>query len=319
MLIGARGTGKTSIIELVRYALAARSHTNLSQARSLEHARAVLNGGEVTVEMGDWLTDVTITRSADDDAPRSNGEFMPPIVLSQMEIETLGLSTSGRLALIDQFVSGRAALRDEEAKVVSAIRSIYKEIAAIESEINNLSDGKPAVDTLLTQLAELKKQQAVFHGQSKAAAEKQAVLSKHSAQIAEASVKLELTERFEADVSGWTDALSRLCDDDYGPDAWEEHDGPDPIIGLRDTYKKLVRDVSRIASEFDSLKAASAARSNDLKSKTGLLEKEARAIRNELDKIAEGQARLRDRHPVFKLRLLKSKLATKSPLIGSNA
>jgi hypothetical protein len=38
VLIGARGTGKTSVIELIRFALGARNHTSGAGQRSAEHA-----------------------------------------------------------------------------------------------------------------------------------------------------------------------------------------------------------------------------------------------------------------------------------------
>lgn len=118
VLIGARGTGKTSVIELLRFGLAAKNHTVESEARSLGHARAVLGGGEITVTLTDLVEEISVTRSADEDAPRSTTEFVAPIVLSQTEIESLGLSEAGRLSLLDGFVANRAKLRRDEASAV---------------------------------------------------------------------------------------------------------------------------------------------------------------------------------------------------------
>lgn len=45
VIIGARGTGKTSLIELIRYCLDVESYTNETGKKSREHALSVLGGG----------------------------------------------------------------------------------------------------------------------------------------------------------------------------------------------------------------------------------------------------------------------------------
>jgi recombinational DNA repair ATPase RecF len=42
VIIGPRGAGKTSVIELVRYALGVRGYTDEADRTALEHARSVL-------------------------------------------------------------------------------------------------------------------------------------------------------------------------------------------------------------------------------------------------------------------------------------
>src|SRR5690606_1219857 len=91
VLIGARGTGKTSVIELIRYALGSKNYTEESKKKSLEHARAVLGDGEICVTMSDLIDEITVKRSVTDNQPFSSGEYIAPIVLSQTEIENIGL------------------------------------------------------------------------------------------------------------------------------------------------------------------------------------------------------------------------------------
>jgi recombinational DNA repair ATPase RecF len=47
VLIGGRGTGKSSVIELIRFCLAATSYTESGQQASIEHALGVLGDGSV--------------------------------------------------------------------------------------------------------------------------------------------------------------------------------------------------------------------------------------------------------------------------------
>ena len=91
VLIGARGTGKTSLIELVRFCLDVPGYTPESTRRSRDHALSVLGSGQITLTLVDGASRVTISPAANDAAPRSSGPYLPPIILSQTEIETVGL------------------------------------------------------------------------------------------------------------------------------------------------------------------------------------------------------------------------------------
>ena len=53
VLIGARGTGKTSLIELIRFALGAPAFTEDAARRGKQQALSVLQGGQVTVVLRD--------------------------------------------------------------------------------------------------------------------------------------------------------------------------------------------------------------------------------------------------------------------------
>lgn len=294
VLIGARGTGKTSVIELVRFALGAKNHTTESQARSLDHARAVLNGGEVSVLLGDDTEniDVTVTRSVNDEKPRANGDYVAPIVLSQTEIETLGLSEAGRLTLIDGFISGRSALRANEAETVSAIRSTYKEIASLEAEIATLVDGKPKLNVLTEQLGQLKKQQAQVEGQSKVVAEKQGILTRVNAQLSDLSVREEILTRFTESASEWGESLGGLATQDYGVEPWHGDPAQDPLEGIRGKYKNAVREIEAVSGEFESLSEVALQRQQELAAKRTEVEKQARILRTDLDKLVEGSGAL---------------------------
>src|SRR6266849_5667636 len=83
VIIGARGTGKTSLIELIRFCLDVRGYTTDTDKRSRDHALSVLGSGQVTVTLSDGNARITVTRTANDSAPRASGPFSPPIIMSQ--------------------------------------------------------------------------------------------------------------------------------------------------------------------------------------------------------------------------------------------
>lgn len=294
VLIGARGTGKTSVIELIRFALAAKNHTTESRARSLDHAHAVLQSGEVSVHLGveGESSNVLVARSVNDDQPRTNGHFIAPIVLSQTEIETLGLSEAGRLTLIDGFIAGRSALRADAAATANAIRSIYKEISSLEVEIAGLVDSMSKLTALVEQLNQLKEQQVQFEKQSKVVAEKQGVLTKLNVQLSNSSIREEVLRRFLESSQEWSESLSNLAAQDYGLEPWDGDPAEDPLEGLRQKYRDSARAVDVAAGQFSSLSETALNRIQNLAAKRTEVEKEARMLRTELDKLVEGSGAL---------------------------
>lgn len=294
VLIGARGTGKTSVIELIRFALAAKNHTTESRERSLNHAHAVLESGEVSVHLGvdSENGDVLVARSVNDDKPRSNGEYVTPIVLSQTEIETLGLSEAGRLTLLDGFIPGRSALRADAAATANAIRSTYKEISSLEAEIAGLAGGMTKLNELMEGLRQLKEQQAQFEGQSKVVAEKQGILTGLNAQLSDSSVRDEVLTRFFESAREWDESLSNLTAQDYGLEPWDGDPAQDPLDGLRDKYRDCVRALDAAASQFSSLSEIALTRKQELAVKRTEVEKQSRMLRTELDKLVEGSGAL---------------------------
>lgn len=288
VIIGARGTGKTSIIELLRFALAARNHTSESEKRSASHAEAILDGGEVTVTLGDIIDSVVVNRGAGDDAPRATEKFSPPLVLSQTEIETLGLSESGRLRLLDSFVSGRGTLRSDEAAAVSSVRSVLKEISSLENEIFGSTSALDEVSNVKSQIAELTRQEAGFKATSGDLASKQAELAALSAKVTMLTVEQEMLDRFASGLDGWVSALSELVDNDYGLEGWDGPDENDPLREFRNQYRSLVASAKRLAIEFDQLGGEVAGRKEPIQKARLGHETSARSLRAEVSQVAEG-------------------------------
>src|ERR1700722_7354768 len=90
VIIGERGTGKTSLIELVRFCLDVPGHTPESGKRSREHALSVLGSGQITITLRQGKEVFTAARAGGDASPRTSKAFPAPIIFSQTEIETVG-------------------------------------------------------------------------------------------------------------------------------------------------------------------------------------------------------------------------------------
>ena len=78
VIIGGRGTGKTSIIELIKFCLNTRNYTDASAQRSLEHAVAILQDGQVTVTISTGKNVFTVSRTTG--PPVAQSKYPLPII-----------------------------------------------------------------------------------------------------------------------------------------------------------------------------------------------------------------------------------------------
>lgn len=140
VVIGARGTGKTSLIELIRFCLDVKGSAQENNKKSHEHALSILGAGQVTLTLSIDGKKIIVSRTASDRFPRYNGEFDIPLIFSQTEIETIGLEATGRLRLIDSFLPSNIVNEIEEKKVLATIGSLTVEISSLRKNIQELKD-----------------------------------------------------------------------------------------------------------------------------------------------------------------------------------
>ena len=135
-IIGARGTGKTSVLELVRYALnqlPKRELSNSARKRIESLVEGNLQGGrvELGIETRDGLR-YTITRAVGEDpivcdaagnptALSLDGHaFFHADIFSQNEVEDIADNTRFQLALIDSFSRQEIEDHDQEIRVATS-------------------------------------------------------------------------------------------------------------------------------------------------------------------------------------------------------
>ncbi len=178
VIIGGRGTGKTSIIELIRYCLDIKNYTELSQLRSREHALAILGDGRVTLLLNERGSPTVISRTSRD-AEKSVRLRSRPSIFSQTDIETIGLSSQGRVKMIDDFIDQE--YRDEdESQLLAQVRSLTHELREIVQE-------RESLDTQLGQLAELKERLTVVEKEQTTASQSSKVLAGKNSELKQLS------------------------------------------------------------------------------------------------------------------------------------
>jgi ABC-type Mn2+/Zn2+ transport system ATPase subunit len=177
-IIGARGTGKSTLVELIRFCLGIKGQTSDSNAKSLSHARAVLRDGQVTITLSNEEVSYSFSRSVDcDTTPAIPSKLKLPLIFSQTEVETIGLLPSGRLNIIDNFISSFVKIRDEELSAITLIESYSSELIKLIFKISDNEDKTLVLPHLMTKLSDLKSEEAKVVAVSEQAAEKSRTLN----------------------------------------------------------------------------------------------------------------------------------------------
>ncbi len=155
-IIGARGTGKSTFIELIRYCLGIQGHTPESHSKSLDHAKSVLKDGQVFVTLSDGVNEYHYSRTADGDTiPPIPKDLLLPLIFSQTEVENIGLVSNGRLKLIDDFIGDTEVFELRELSSISQIESFSSEMMKLSSTIHDTEDKLLILPKLKSSLSEL--------------------------------------------------------------------------------------------------------------------------------------------------------------------
>ncbi|CAO4178364.1 hypothetical protein CLBKND_03196 [Methylorubrum aminovorans] len=287
VIIGARGTGKTSLIELIRFCLGVPGFSSEFTRRSLDHARAVLAGGQIAVTLiNDDGGEVVISRSASDPEPRATARYSSPLIFSQTEIENLGLAPESRLKLIDDFIKSPDLTSLEEARVGSLISSYTSEIAAERNEIEQLEkqlDQLPEIEKQLFELLPKERQIAQSSEELRAASNKLSVLSEKLSQL---TVSIDEIERFKKSLATMRvafEATSRIA-------TFESTQKVDKTL-IGKALEAVRRAASYQAKAFQEIQSAELISTEAQQWVTGQrvhLEDEARALRRDVDRLKEG-------------------------------
>ena len=200
VLIGSRGTGKSSIIELIGWVLGLSSFSKQFEARRREHVAAILGSGRVSATLQVKDTSLTVVRSASDAAPRVSNPagFEDPLVLSQNEIELLGLQASGRMRLIDGFRSDVTAA--SEVSILAELGSLTSQIASMAADLVEVEVGANDLESVRQALDDARAEQATFD-------ESLAGLAQEQARLAELSQSLAESAGLGATLESWSDAV----------------------------------------------------------------------------------------------------------------
>ena len=288
VIIGERGTGKTSLIEVVRFCLGVEGYAKDSAKRSFDHALSILGSGQVTVTLSDGEREILVTRTAADESPRASGPFVRPIIFSQTEIETIGLRALGRMRLLDSFRSNQKVMEAREAEASSEVRSLTAQAEEQRREIDELAGQVEEISTLDKNIAELVPQEQKLARVSADAGEKKKKLDVLSASIAASAVRVGAIERFNQSVTRWHSSLASLSSFEAGVESWPEGAGQDPLTKCRESVQRAKDHVHQALRELQN--SVSEAESHLRSSQKAKISKEdrARQLRKEVETLQHG-------------------------------
>lgn len=317
VVIGARGTGKTTLIELIRFCLGVDGYTPETTKRSREHALSVLGSGQITLTLLDDGRRITVSRSANDAAPRASGPFLAPIVLSQTEIETVGLQSGGRLRLLDSFIGDQRAALSMETEAIASIRSLTAEANTIRSDIEQLDQQLAEMPSILAQIDQVAPQERQLAALSADTSAKTAHLNELSSTIAVKGVAAEAIQRFGNEVARWRSSLGSSGEMYY--EAWPANAGGDPLGELRKRVGNAHEHVRYALQELSVVESATAALASQVAVEKMGWEDQARNLRREIEALQTGAGEIVRRGQLLRERKahLESLMAVKLSRIAS--
>lgn len=252
VIVGPRGAGKTSLIELVRFALGVRGYTEESERTALEHARSVLGSGEVTVTVQIGKNLVDVSRSAEEPSPRALATYPKPIVLSQNEIESIGLAATGRLRLLDGFRSPTDQEPDVDLR--ASIKSLSVELQSLSGEISNIDEQLGKLEEVRKELAAAKKQQDSASASLKKLSAEQQQLQKITAETAAIGVRTDLLARTAKQLVDWRTRIEATMNAFPALERWPEQAGTTDL--LKDARTLAAAALEHLGSALESVEGA---------------------------------------------------------------
>ena len=293
VLIGARGTGKTSLIELIRFALGAPAFTEDAARRGNQQALSVLQGGQVTVTLRDGQDRFVVTRGARDEGPRSTSPIPSVTVLAQSEIEAVGAQTSGRLHLIDRFRPNRGEADQRRSHLTSMLRSHTAEIGGVLDELRSINELILEMQTVRSERLDAFAQQQDLLKSIEATAKDRAELAELQTRAALLAVRSAVYERTTATLNSFRWELLRIADGLRGIEEWPDSAGANDLLGrVRERSAEAAHALRTTMGIVESAEAEVQRLSEQNSADRLMTDERARASRRALDELQAGAGAL---------------------------
>lgn len=289
VLIGGRGTGKSSVIELIRYCLDVRGSSDEGDAKhAREQALSVLQDGQVTLTIEDDGNDLVISRSSNADPEGLEPSLTRPLIYSQKDVESVGLSVRGRLNIVDFFSPDSTAQKADERKRVVQIQSLTTEIRGLLREADQMSDRLSGAETIQAELARAEARAVEVSMTSKQLDQKQKQLEALSTRSSNLAVQLDAIRRAQETATGYRDALADTQLFGFVFDEWPDAGGVDVLQPMRAKLAKAEKHVGEAQKLLVDVIGEIEAAIKVVEKLRAPLEEQARVIRREVEGLKEG-------------------------------
>jgi energy-coupling factor transporter ATP-binding protein EcfA2 len=301
-IIGARGTGKTSLLELIRFCLGAEGFSSGNQKKSFAHALSVIGDGKVTATLVDGDREILVSRGASDPAPYSTSPFAPPIVLSQTEVESVGLLAQGRLELIDSFLTNNTELEKRDAYTSGEIKSISRELDSLIKDRSEALDSLLELNQVNLELDSLAEREHFISNYSATASDKQAKITEQALELSKYAIQDSYIERYSDRIREGLSTIQKGIEFIASAENWVGERTHDPLINLRGAISINLEHLFAGHSRLQNLIPLMNSIRAEISSNRASTEETNRVLRKEFESIVEGagaisreSSRLRER------------------------
>lgn len=288
VLIGGRGTGKSSVIELIRYCLDVRGSSSEEDSKlALEQALSVLQDGQVTLTVEDDGSAMMITRSANAEPEGMESRHWLPLILSQKDVESIGLSGRGRRNIVDFFWGG-SAQKGNEQRLIAQVRSLTSEIRDMLIEGDALSERIAGAEAIRTELSRAEARSAEISKSSAQLDAKQKELEALSGRSSGLTVRLDALRRAKETTTANREALLSANLLGFGLDEWAAPGEPDPLSAVREKLARADQHSAEAATLLEQAIADIDVAIRAVEKDRSPIEEQARVIRREVETLKEG-------------------------------
>jgi hypothetical protein len=228
-----------------------------------------------------------IIRAVNDEAPREVPSDKP-IVLSQGEIERLGVDAAGRLRMLDDFRNSTQD-RSRSTQLEASIRSISLRMQEVEQEIAVLGGQLETLIEAPEQLAKAEARQAELTKNLEAAQADDKRLSEVADIQAKSSVRQSVLGRTSDTLHQWAALLEDVAARAPGLENWVDDQSVGELLDrLRTRVVSATAKLREAISEIESGRAEIAELRTSAQLADVALADEARTLRRRLEEIQEG-------------------------------
>ena len=289
VLIGGRGTGKSSVIELIRFALGAPASSDAIGKEALEHALGVLGDGKVTITLTNGSDRVEVTRIASDKHDGRPLDVPSPLVFSQKEVELIGVASHSRIRLVDDFLGRSGTASAGRAPLVARINSLSAEIRSLLAEIDEISERLIVLPKLQEKLAQLQQQGAAERVRSAELEPLRKQLEELTPRANAANVRAASIERSAGKLSSWTDELEMVAERRPLIEPWPASaDVPDQLATQRARHETAVRRLQHAIDQFRQIGAELFSLRQTAIDEKAVVETQAREVRQKIEEQQKG-------------------------------
>ncbi|EKT66688.1 AAA family ATPase [Providencia alcalifaciens] len=161
-IIGSRGTGKSSLVELIRFCLGVKRHSKNGIIVNDNQAIQILEDGIVTVTLEDNGNTYELVSTANRVSDRPLLTSRWPLIFSQTDIESIGLDQQSRINLIDDFIDNKEYFVNNKNKLKDIIILTCENIEKLQQEVELVDENKKKELFLLNEISKLKSMQTGY-------------------------------------------------------------------------------------------------------------------------------------------------------------